>query len=79
MYDKERLDLLKTFGVEGLPALCSRVLFALKSKFVSKQKCETDRRGGEEEREEKEEGCCLFEGLISFGKEGDGFRDENGT
>ena len=48
MYDKERLDLLKTFGVEGLPALCSRVLFALKSKFVSKQKCETDRRGGEE-------------------------------
>ena len=33
---------------------------------------------GEEEREE-EEGCCLFEGLISFGKEGDGFRDKNGT
>ena len=31
------------------------------------------------EGEEEEEGCCLFEGLISFGKEGDGFRDENGT
>ena len=29
--------------------------------------------GGEEE--EEEEGCCLFEGLISFGKEGDGIRD----
>ena len=69
----------KLYSVEGLSSLfvlCSlpsRVLFALKSKQVCFETKMSDRQTGGEE--EEEEGCCLFEGLISFGKEGDGIRD----